>query len=125
MVNATIRFTLVVLLIHVISITQQNYVFAHEGGTPIDEYGCHHYIINGEYHNYHENNPERPCEPDVIPDALLIVGGVALVAVLVILLLSSTSHNQYQLTDKQENFYLKPTFNLNNQSAGFKFGLKF
>ena len=74
MVNATIRFTLIVLLIQVIFISQRNYVFAHEGGTPIDEYGCHHYIINGKYHNYHENNPERPCEPDVIPDALLIVG---------------------------------------------------
>lgn len=125
MVIGLLKVTLNVFLILVFLVIQQNNTFAHEGGTPIDEYGCHHYIINGEYHNYHENNPERPCEPDVIPDELIIVAGVVAVAVLVVLLLRYTSPGQYQVVEKQDNMYIKPTYDLNNQSAGLKFGLKF
>ena len=125
MVNGTAKNNIITVLILVFMVTQHNDTYAHEGGSPIDEYGCHHYIINGEYHNYHENNPERPCEPDVIPDALIVVGGVVVVVVLVILVLRISTHNQYQFTENQDKMYIKPTFDLNNQSAGIKFGLKF
>ena len=73
MANGSAKNIIFTVLILVFMVTQHNDTYAHEGGSPIDEYGCHHYIINGEYHNYHENNPERPCEPDVIPDALIVV----------------------------------------------------